>query len=97
MSQNIDEILNVTENTAEAESCKDEKYLRTVADICLWVGGIVCFFLLLSLLIPNKAGEISFSIFTFITALLILFLSIILSALLKVVGNISITLKKMLK
>ena len=103
MEKQVNEILGVSEisTTEEIESISDEKSLKTIVNIILIVGIISSLILLFTVTIIQVKGEYSFkneTIFSssgFVITIGTLFSSIALWAFLRVIANISITLKEL--
>lgn len=103
MSENINEILNVSDTEVEKKdelSLSEEKTLKTIADIVLVVGIISSVILLFTITIINVGeysweNEFKFSASGLVNTLGVLFSSIAIWALLRVISNISISLKEL--
>lgn len=105
MSENINEVLNVSLDTEiekkDELSLSEEMTLRTIADIVLVVGIISSLILFFTITIINVPGSYSwetktgFSAAGMVNTLGVLFSSIAVWAFFRVISNISISLKEL--
>lgn len=104
MSENINEVLNITLETSEKEDdevfLNDEKKLKVIADIILFVGIISSSILLFTIAFIQVGEhswehEVKLNASGLVTTLCVLFTSIATWAFFRVVSNISISLKEL--
>lgn len=104
MSENINEVLNIaletTEDVKDVSYLNEEKTLKTIADIVLFVGIISSAILLFTITFITQGEyswerETTFSPSGLVTTLCVLFSSIATWAFFRVISNISISLKEL--